>query len=140
LGLPPGVRRTLVSHVDFAPTLLDLLDLPALPGAQGASYAPVLRGAERADAFVLVQTELSSALRRGSLKLLRRSSGSVELFDLRHDPGERRNLAALGCLGECAALHAELLSRIRALGPPRLPRSGTLTDEKAAALGALGYL
>ena len=42
----PGTvdTRHLVSGVDLAPTILDLLGVPPLPGADGRSFAPVLRG------------------------------------------------------------------------------------------------
>ncbi|HAK57241.1 MAG TPA: hypothetical protein DCP38_17450 [Acidobacteria bacterium] len=42
----PGAvdTRHLVSGVDLAPTLLDLLGLPPLPGADGRPFTPVLRG------------------------------------------------------------------------------------------------
>ncbi len=42
----PGAvdTRHLVSGVDLAPTILDLLSLPALPGADGRTFAPVLHG------------------------------------------------------------------------------------------------
>ena len=42
----PGTvdTRHLVSGVDLAPTILDLLALPALPGADGRTFAPVLHG------------------------------------------------------------------------------------------------
>ena len=49
LGLPAGVRSTPVSHVDFAPTLLDLLGLPPLAGASGRSYSKVLQATRSGD-------------------------------------------------------------------------------------------
>ncbi|BAM03122.1 sulfatase-like hydrolase/transferase [Phycisphaera mikurensis] len=47
-SLPAGRRlEALTDHTDLAPTLLDLLDLPPLPGAHGRSLLPVIEG-ERA--------------------------------------------------------------------------------------------
>lgn len=44
-GLPAGrVASGAISNIDLAPTLLDLLQLPALPAAQGRSFLPLLRG------------------------------------------------------------------------------------------------
>lgn len=140
MKLPLGVRKTVVSHVDLAPTLLDLLGLPPLPGASGSSYSTVLRQAAESDRTALVQTELSAALRRGRHKLILRSDKTVEFFDLEADAGEKRNLAAAGCSGECAALKADLERRLRALGPPRGTRRGTFTAEETQELRALGYL
>ncbi len=41
-GITPGWRTQLASHVDLAPTILDLLGLAPLERAQGQSLAPVL--------------------------------------------------------------------------------------------------
>ena len=43
-GLTAGERDELVSSVDLAPTILDLLGIDGLPDAQGRSLAPTLRG------------------------------------------------------------------------------------------------
>jgi arylsulfatase A-like enzyme len=43
-GVLPRDERTLVSLVDVAPTLLDLAGAPPLPGADGLSLLPLLRG------------------------------------------------------------------------------------------------
>jgi arylsulfatase A-like enzyme len=44
-GVPSGqVSDAALSNIDLAPTILDLLNLPALPQAQGRSFLPLLRG------------------------------------------------------------------------------------------------
>lgn len=140
LGLPPGVRRTLVSHVDLGATLLDLLGLPPLQGGSGESYLPVLKGSDHAKRSVLIQTELTTALRHGRYKLIRHSDKKVELYDLLADPAEARNLAADGCAEECVPLSAELERRLRTLGPSHAQKRGTFTEEETEELRALGYL
>jgi arylsulfatase A-like enzyme len=139
LGLPGGVRKTLVSHVDLAPTVLDLLGLPPVAGTSGESYLPVLKGRDHAERAVLIQTELTAALRKGKYKLIQHTDRRVELYDLEADPAEKRNLASGGCAGECAALRTELEGRLRKLGPPRAAK-GTFTAEETEELRALGYL
>ena len=59
----PGVvdTRHLVSGVDLAPTILDLLGLPPLPGADGRSFAPVLQG-ERQDGREVVFTHMNATI------------------------------------------------------------------------------
>lgn len=140
LRLTPGPRSTAVSHVDFAPTLLDLLELPPFPDASGLSYLEVLRGVEDADRPVLLQAELSSALRRGDLKLLLRLDGTTELYDLASDPGERHDLARDGCDARCAALHAELATRLSQLKASPAGRRAPLASEDVETLRSLGYL
>ncbi len=42
-GIPPGGVSGVASHVDIAPTLLELAGLPALPQARGLALGPLLR-------------------------------------------------------------------------------------------------
>jgi arylsulfatase A-like enzyme len=108
----PGVaagRRVAenVSLIDLAPTLLDLLGLPAEPRFEGRSLAPLGRpgpGADRgagAGPDILMQLERtvpvemnnrihSRALLRGDQKFLIRVDGGTEMFDLATDPAEVR--------------------------------------------------
>ena len=52
-GLAPGRRSETVSHVDIAPTLLELAGLSALPDSSGIALGPILRGdREMPDRFV----------------------------------------------------------------------------------------
>jgi arylsulfatase A-like enzyme len=137
--LPRGVRRSVVSHVDFSATILDLLGLEPLPGTDGTSYLEVLRGTE-SERSAILQAELSSGLRDGRFKLIQRVEGKVELYDLEKDPGETVDLAAAGCEDDCRRLLAELRERLRALGPPRSTGAGSFDAEEAEELRALGYL
>jgi len=59
----PGTvdERHLVSGVDLAPTILDLLALPPLPGADGHAFTPVLRG-EAQDNREVVFTHMNSTV------------------------------------------------------------------------------
>ena len=52
-ALDPAWHDHLVPSVDIAPTLLDLMGLPALDTAQGRSLGPLLRGEDWAPAAVL---------------------------------------------------------------------------------------
>jgi arylsulfatase A-like enzyme len=95
------------SSVDLLPTLLELLGAAPVPHAiDGVSIAPVLRGAVPAE---LRERPLfwhyphygnqggfpAAAVRRGDWKLIERlEDGRVHLFDLAHDIGEQRDLAA----------------------------------------------
>jgi N-sulfoglucosamine sulfohydrolase len=64
LGLPRGrTMPGLVSHVDFVPTILDLLGVPIPGQVQGAGYAPALRGEAYnwADRFVFAEKTFHTA-------------------------------------------------------------------------------
>ena len=104
-GIVTGVRREPVSHVDLAPTLLELAGLPS-PEWQGTSLADSVRtGAEPpAHAVAMeigitpgVPTVPQHAIRDGRWKLITSLEDARvvdALYDLEADPGERRNVAA----------------------------------------------
>ena len=96
-GIPRGERvESPVSHVDLVPTLCQLLslqcpqDLPGRSLVEMFGTASIAPGPER-DRFVVSRNH--RVLIRNGHKLIVRPHG-VELFDLRSDPAERRNLAA----------------------------------------------
>ena len=95
-----------VSSVDFYPTLLELAGLPTPRGQilDGVSLAPALRGAPmpaRPRLFwhfpcYVGRATPASAVREGDFKLIEffEDGGRTELYNLRDDPHEERNLAA----------------------------------------------
>jgi arylsulfatase A-like enzyme len=115
--LEPGVRvRATVSNADIWPTLLDLVGLPALPGADGRSLVPLVltaAGAAVPDA-VPVERPVYSQLERGwgRPRLAKRTSlvavtdgghrmlatlggdGPARLYDRAADPAEQHDVAA----------------------------------------------
>jgi len=107
--IPPGTTTAaVVGPIDIYPTVLDLLGLaaPARQKLDGVSYAPVLRqsGSLARDAYFTWFPHLAPgvAVRQGDWKLIRRFEprpqdyeGLHELFNLREDLGETKNLAAL---------------------------------------------
>jgi arylsulfatase A-like enzyme len=106
--LTDGGRRVsaAVSNVDVTPTLLELMGETAPPGLQGESWAPLLRGGGQwPERPVFMQfngppwpfedrfTErLRSVLTPGRWKLTVDDRSQGELYDLRQDPQERKNL------------------------------------------------
>jgi arylsulfatase A-like enzyme len=98
--IPAGrVDDTMVSAYDFLPTLLDYADLPLPEGRNlpGRSFAPVLDGSgEAGNDFVVVYDEYGPVrmIRTEAWKYVHRyPDGPHDLYDLRNDPDERRNLA-----------------------------------------------
>ena len=150
-GVATGARREPVSHVDLAPTLLELAGLPNPPlGWQGTSLAGCVRtGVEPPSHPVAMEVGITpgvptvpqQAIRDGRWKL----STSLEdarvvdaLYDVDADPGERHNLARA---------HPDVVARLR----ERLEQLATesveaapMADEDEAILTArleeLGYL
>jgi phosphoglycerol transferase MdoB-like AlkP superfamily enzyme len=87
-----GVRvRDAISVVDTAPTILDLLGLPAPPEYQGASaLSPEPRMALFYTDYALGWLGLYDDCRKYIFNI---DSGRSELYDVCLDPGETRNLA-----------------------------------------------
>jgi arylsulfatase A-like enzyme len=157
-GIPAGqVFEAPVELVDIAPTIVDLLGLAADTSAfQGRSLAAALRGdaglpATRPiylfrrhydEGLVDDQVPVKGSklgLRHGDWKYIAGTEdGSVELFDLASDPGERDNLRheLPGKVEELAA-HLEDWMRIHG----RLGASqDELSDRDRERLEALGYV
>ena len=161
--LEPGVRvPQLVSNADVWPTLLDLMGLPALPGADGVSLLPLVRqaggldpgapteplvrpvfghlargwGNPKADAQSLV------AVAQGDKRLIVNldKPEEAELFDTAEDPTEQQNL-----LAEDGAVAAPLRALIQGYEthsePPwgKAPGVAELDEMRLNQLRALGY-
>lgn len=94
-----GTRDTrhLVSGLDVAPTLCDFAGIEGLPKARGLSLRPLLEG--RADApwreFLVAETfRTGRMIRTPEYKYIAYQNDAVtQLFDMRSDPGELKNLA-----------------------------------------------
>jgi len=144
-----GSRRVpcAVRQVDVVPTALELLGLASPSGLRGRSLASLLRRGATPEGCV--ETPLiaespaygpdSQAVIWRGRKLVARSDGVEILFDLRADPGERRDLAgadprlaaALRNLLRQGLVPAAERARSRALG---------LDETTKRDLRALGYL
>ncbi len=96
-----------VSSIDFYPTLLELASIKPAEGQvlDGVSLAPLLQGDATLDRERLFwhfpcyvgKATPSSAMREGDFKLIEffEEGGRVELFNLKNDPNEEKNLAAV---------------------------------------------
>ena len=86
-------------HIDIAPTVLDLMSVEAAPELSGKSLVPELFGADPESRPVLLDLPADSnnmerrALISGDYKLLvYEKEWRFELYNLKQDPGEKRNL------------------------------------------------
>jgi len=152
----PGVpaNRTLdgtLRLVDVAPTLLELLGLPPLPGTHtGMSVASHLAAgapdiarttyAESLTPLVHYQWSDLRVLREGSWKYI--LAPRPELYDLATDPGEEHDLTT-SSTATARKLRAALEGLLRAERErPEDPAAGVaaLSAETLQRLGALGYV
>jgi arylsulfatase A-like enzyme len=88
--------RFLAQTHDIAPTLLSLAGLRPPPSMTGTDLSPLLRGRrprERAFAYGGYANSLYALTDRWKLICANDGSGR-RLYDLAHDPGERRNVAS----------------------------------------------
>jgi len=147
-GLVPRGKRISgpVSTVDLAPTILDLLALPALPDAQGASLVPRIEGRDGDSDGVVFGESFMPRIEFGwsELRMARDArfkyiqAPREELYDLVDDPHELENLASVeverarrmaatleawveattddSAAGAARELSAEELGRLRSLG------------------------
>jgi len=118
---PGSVCETPVITTDLYPTLLELAGLPLAPSQHmdGVSLATALKGGQLSRAAPLFWHyphygnqggAPCGAVRDGDWKLIEWfEDGSLELFNLRDDPGERRNMAAENP-EKTQELHAKLVA------------------------------
>jgi arylsulfatase A-like enzyme len=127
-----SVCSEVVTSTDFYPTMLEMAGLGLRPEQHpdGVSIVPLLRGRERLDREAVFWhfphyhgsgNRPSGAVRGGEYKLIEwYEDGSIELYNLREDIGERYDLA--GDMPEKAGELRELLHRWREEVDARMPR------------------
>ena len=149
-ALPGGIRvAAQVRTIDLMPTVLELAGVSPPPSVQGVSLLPLARG--ESATLELVSYGESHYPRNhygwSELRSLRSEefhfieAPSPELYDLRVDPGETRNLASErpGAVSELRGQLEEILERFSAGAvEPKEPEA--LDDETREKLTALGYL
>jgi tetratricopeptide (TPR) repeat protein len=141
-----GRSAAQVSTADLAPTVLDLLGLAPLEGVEGRSLARlVLDPGAEANGVAYAETYFPRfhfgwqhlrAVRDGRYKYI--EAPTPELYDVRADPGETRNIY------KSHSLRAEelrvALERMAGSGVQAAPDKSTLDPETLQRLAALGYV
>jgi arylsulfatase A-like enzyme len=98
-GIPQGqTNPALASNIDTAPTLLDLAGVPPLGDAEGHSLAPLIEGKVKSgNEYIFAEEDVEipeRSVRSNDYKLIRNLwTGEEQLFALRIDPGELRDVA-----------------------------------------------
>ncbi len=119
-GLAPGLVETPVSTLDLCPTLCDLAGVSmegVLRWTDGESLLPLAQGGRRESPVAMEYAAEASvspmvALRAGRWKYTNCPVDPEQLFDLKTDPHELRNLAG-------DPDHAETLERFRVMAAAR---------------------
>jgi arylsulfatase A-like enzyme len=131
------------SHIDLAPTILELMGVAIPAGFQGRSLVPELYGAAP-DVREPILCELAHdshnpprrALIQGRLKIIEFERGRYELYDLADDPNETNDLVK-SRPSDFAAMKRLLEERFGAL-PSIAPYGGTKLREGGRANGPEG--
>ncbi|MDG2150198.1 MAG: sulfatase [Planctomycetota bacterium] len=163
-GQDVGHRVSVPVHLaDLTPTVLEAMQLPAIPGLDGASLRGLLweggegpessgrRDDSRTEMYATVETNWSrrASLRVGDIKLIRGdtdealtypSSAPWELFDLASDPGETNNLFEQRAHA-AGLLQQRLLDLEKTQAASAAPSSrAEVREELKEQLKALGYV
>lgn len=108
---PGTMNETIIQSIDWMPTLLDIAGVPLPAGAKpdGISIVPALKGGSLAREAIFTHfphdtpasgQKPGASVRRGDWKLIRLFAGNedgsdlLELYNVKEDIGEERNLAA----------------------------------------------
>ena len=145
-GVPVRQVDDVVRIVDVMPTVLDALGVPPPKPVQGRSLRPLWNG-ERLDLMAFAETFYPryhygwsdlQTIADGRYKLI--AAPRRELYDLREDPGETRDIAAANAARADAlerGLH-DMLGRLASKEPQKTPQP--MDPEAEERLRALGYV
>jgi arylsulfatase A-like enzyme len=97
-GIPKGQRSDAFAYLlDIFPTLGELAGVPSPEGSEGLSLAPILQGRKSSvrDSIFTAYRQFQRAIRDDRWKLIVYPRiNKTQLFDLREDPAETRDLSA----------------------------------------------
>jgi arylsulfatase A-like enzyme len=140
--LPPGEIIQTVSQVDLFPTILRLAGFTAaIPSTvQGYDLFALPQGRELlAEFWDDILKRFSRAFYSGDFKLVLQGSGQRELYDLKNDPREKNDLAALRP-DLLNSLASRLDERLRSMPQKKSGVDARKKKEMEKLLKSLGYL
>ncbi len=129
------VEQKLVENTDLLPSIMETAGLPVPDGVQGRSFLKLARGGDAAwgnRCFAQLATAMYRDPRFKFIDNSRNLSGAFELYDMRNDPKEERNLAADPRHRDFIAHAKEELTRWRADKPAPVKIAGMPTPDYAA--------
>ncbi len=142
-GQSGGSRVTgLVAMMDVMPTILEASNTPSPPGMVGESLIPLI-DRRRAGRPLVHIYGIPEKLRTPKWSLIHPADGQNELYDLKRDPGETKNIAATrGEVVQTLTKRLESIKLAQSLAgtKPSKKTAVELTPEVVEQLKALGYL
>ncbi|MGD9127887.1 MAG: sulfatase-like hydrolase/transferase [Planctomycetia bacterium] len=127
-GIPHGRTDALVYLLDIFPTLCDMAQTPIPDGLDGKDLMPLMTGKVSGlrDTMLLIYGRTQRALRDGRWKLIRYPRiNRTQLFDLKDDPAETRDLSSDPAQAERVASMLDLLKKRQADFGDHLPLTVT---------------
>jgi len=126
-GMDPRRIATAHTHIDLAPTIMELMGQEALSGFLGTSLVPEMEGKPGSEKPVVLELAADNiqparrAVVSGNWKLIRFGDrrGPEKLFNLADDPGEQKDLAKAepDKLSEMRGLLDQTFARIPSVTP-----------------------
>jgi arylsulfatase A-like enzyme len=144
-GIEPRRLTQLVETVDVTRTLLDYLGAEQPAHLEGENLMPLLRGEvdvlSRPEVVLATNKRQVHAIRLGDHKYIYNTDGNEELYDLREDPDEQRNLVARQP-ERASVLRAQLESIVDLEGARAVSEDNRLREDPRMdeLLEALGYV
>ena len=148
--ISPRIVAEQVRAIDLAPTISDLVGVPFAAASDGETLRPLMEGAARRDVPVSLAESWYPRLHFGWSELMSARVGEwkyiaapkPELYDLRNDPGEQKNLVReRAAVAARLAAEVERLKTTRASAPPTpSARPDAAAVERLQALGYVGTL
>ena len=133
-----GARSAkLGGHINVAPTILDVLGLPAVAAFEGHSLLPLEAPGDEA---VISQARRVTTIRTDTWKLMT-GLGGTQLYDLTADPAEVHDVAAREpqTVARLRARLAAMLGDKPAVSRDGNPAAAPISDDERARLRAMGY-
>ncbi|MCA9621290.1 MAG: sulfatase [Myxococcales bacterium] len=145
-GVAPRKIDARRSHIDLAPTILDLMGQKPSPDFVGRSMAPELFGEAEPDDREPILLDLpvdsynpnTKAAIKGDFKIIREPLDKYKLYDLSKDPDEKHNLATDPKHAEDFARMKEVLDQAWAKHPPIEPYGPGRLSDKSTPNGPMG--
>ena len=112
-GIESGVCTQPAELLDIYPTLVDLCDLPKNSQLEGHSLLPQLKNAQASRKWPAITTHNhdNHGVRSEHWRFIQYADGSEELYDMRKDPNEWKNLATDPQHLEVVKSHRKFLPR-----------------------------